>query len=1128
MAESNDKNDYVSHILFTGSESFHSIDEGKIWIRLLINLCWWLHDMYEIDGTDPKFDYIDQQITNCQSLFPVKFTLMFSDPTFSPNDQHPLLICRQEEHKIIILVFRATVSSKSLQDVFTDASIYSNHQVYLGDRHSGFSQRVETAPLVAVTNWLRRGWKVIVTGHSLGGAVSQLFTTQVISKLVEAGLTPDMVSLRCVTFGTPQCADHHLWSSYAEWYNVFDTYIYGHDAIFRLATFGAEVTKKVIDSFVVYLQSLGTNICSKVIGYQSEDLANTFARATDPIRASIRDGLIPKYSIFGRHHFIGKNEKCQFKIDSIGESQEERERLLNDLRTGRSWYDYFIGKKLVPDSFNFVCRQFMEHGCYPFSINQLFNRNANQHLDKKSSIKPDLLRINSNNAQLTNNQVSNISGFINVPDEINPSYIYLEGFLVDFITSVKLPIELAESEQLRNKKPTFSHDRSDECAVLCFKSDKSTKYLQTHSWFNVKITTYFGCFDVQVVVLSNFNSTGPSIYQLDPILIVLRAYYEFVLDASSIEQIDSSLSHCFSLFFTALKHIGEDKVDTIMARYFAEAQTRNLLVEGVKDTQNWCIPGTEKELKTFFDERITKLKEINEDEKNDSEIRRNALFLYQALEQEVQEHLSSSPLDTTNQTVAEDVRMIPLNLNFVQLRQNIQNLHISHTHYEIDQIRKAITTVLAPSFFIRIKLKRLHSFERDTGIASISAIAMTGIVLGSGLVVALGTPGVSAMVPIVSKILTPELAMAASSHIVLPMLKMLPGIVQNFFFGDYQIVIRSLCDIAISLLISAGENINEYTNEWQVLNQIAGCHWSRKLTHAKSPENLNTLWTETFTKEPLKNVTCIHRWNFVGVLEICHQLCAMRQILAGQPPKVVITGQSQTGKSTLFSYLTRRNLEELDNNSNFNTRMSIQCQAFIQLDDKSNVEATHESVLPINVIDSPGYDDAAGISDTLLDMSLDIANLVILVTTLKDINQTPTIRLLEKILNNTQVKILVLINQVDLRLKKAWKKFKAGSSNKYKNSDDDNSDNDESDGKFSLCKTLNELIERPQKELIQGLNLDSSIIENRITFQPIILKGFNEFIKPFKEPDFRKKVHKSNVDQWIKRNLINTNRSKHS
>jgi hypothetical protein len=172
---------------------------------------------------------------------------MFSDLKVLPDKQHPFLICRQDEHKTIILVFRATVSSKSLQDVFTDISFYSNLQVYEGSRHAGFSKRAESGPLLAVVNWLQQGWKVIVTGHSLGGAVSQLFTCAVIKSLTEIGLTPDKVVLRCVTFGIPQCADHDFWSSFSKWYDIFGERINS----------GRSVTKTLL--FLTFYRAFASN-----------------------------------------------------------------------------------------------------------------------------------------------------------------------------------------------------------------------------------------------------------------------------------------------------------------------------------------------------------------------------------------------------------------------------------------------------------------------------------------------------------------------------------------------------------------------------------------------------------------------------------------------------------------------------------------------------------------------------------------------------------------------------------------------------------------------------------------------------------------------------------------------------
>ncbi|CAF2263041.1 unnamed protein product [Rotaria magnacalcarata] len=149
-----------------------------------------------------------------------------------------------------------------------------------------------------------------------------------------------------------------------------------------------------------------------------------------------------------------------------------------------------------------------------------------------------------------------------------------------------------------------------------------------------------------------------------------------------------------------------------------------------------------------------------------------------------------------------------------------------------------------------------------------------------------------------------------------------------------------------------------------------------------------------------------------------------------------------------------------------------------------------------------------------------------MVTTLKDINQMHTIKLLKKILDHTQVKILVLINQVDLRLKEEWENFRKRDSYTRQDSDDEDTDNYKSDQEFSRCKILEEMVRRPKEELINGLQENDTVVTNRVTFQTVILKGFNEFYKTFDEPDFREKVHKSNVNKWIKQNLINSTDSK--
>ena len=1307
MSESKNETNEFPHIPSNGSGSFHSTEAGKVWVRLAVNLCSWLHDMYEVDSKNPdvKFQYVEQQINKCHALFPAKFTFMFSDPNFSSNDQHPLLICRQEEHKIIILAFRATVLSKSLQDVFTDVKIHSNYQTCLGARHSGFAQRVETAPVSAVVNWLHRGWKIIITGHSIGGAVSHLFTAQVISKLVEAGVSPDMVSLHCITFGAPQSADHHFWSNYTEWYDVFDNYIYGNDAIFRLATFGANITKKVIDLFVKYIQKLGIKWCAEMIDSNINNLTNTLIYNFDQILSMSVDALVPTYSIFGRHHFIRRNEKNQLKIDSIGELEDEKNRLLGDLKVGNLWYDYFIEKKMILNKYMF--RDFMEHGCYQFNINQLFNQDIKLCIDKKSPIKQKLFRIEANNGWQIENQASDISANINFPDEISLSYIYFQGFLTDFIISVELPVELVEGDQFREKKPTLFVDQTDTCAVLCSQSRTAIKYLQRRPCFESKVKTYFGYINVPVAVLANFNLKCPLVYQLDPIQTVLRAYNEFILDTTSIEQIDSSLSRSFSLFFGAYKYIGHNEFDCVMARYWTEAEARKCFSDIETFIQNFSIPETKEAVSTYINELLNSLFESVKNAEKDSEEKHNADFLYKALKRAVADTdlLLSSSLNDQDEASVDNSELIPLHLDFRELRKCLYALH---SHNELSIVEENLKAIRAPYLFTIMKLKQLPTIKyytvvekmkqefqifcskKNSGVAGLlgisgfgatgaAAVGATGAAVGAtgaaavGAAVgatgvaavgatgaaavgaAVGATGVAAVgatgaagvglaetvavvaaeiapgsiagrllmlilpilvagsatpaAPITTPVVIPLAVLLLGSSGITTILSSLfapaqiafivgtifgpaaaatagavvaaatagavvaaatgaaaagaatgaaatgvawvtaalpiygpaaltSGVVGGIYnvwcsvrerkqiFGDYEKVMKPFTQVAIMVLASteSAKNIDENTKIWEILSQIANCDYLQKLTLVKSEEERDAIWAETFTKNPLRDISHDDRWYIVSIIQICCQLISMRQILARQPPKIVITGSSQTGKSTLFQYLTKRNVEQLRSNANFNTRMALQCLAFIESNKKSSKSGmVTDPGLSINIIDNPGYDDATGQAHILLDLALEAANLVILVTTLKDINQLGTIDQLHKILQNTHVNVLVLINQVDLRIKYAWEIFRK--KNSYHNVDSEESDTDgeEFNNEFSLCETLTDLIKRPKEELIEKLKLkiNLSIIEKRVTFQPVILKGFNELIKTFNQPDFRNEVHKSNINNWIKQNLLN-------
>ncbi|CAF4643448.1 unnamed protein product [Rotaria sp. Silwood2] len=635
------------------------------------------------------------------------------------------------------------------------------------------------------------------------------------------------------------------------------------------------------------------------------------------------------------------------------------------------------------------------------------------------------------------------------------------------------------------------------------------QYLKRNSWFNVEIRTYFGTCHVQVVILSDLDSSVSTANQLDPIQTAIRAYHEFVIDSNSIDDIDSPLSTNFRLLFYAFKRIGHDKVDSIMASYCTEMECRNYRSDVLDYVLHMNLPQTEQEIQAHFDQILKLLKQTQEESSSTDETRETARFLEEGLRKEI-EGAFPSLFPTSNGDVTRHQGLIPLNLDFTQRREDLRNLH---SHYDIHQVRDTLKVIMAPFYFILIKLRRLPFIQRYTFTTkmsqylkvlsfqyqekekSTSDVAKTGaMAIATGAAMA----GVMHLVRSTrqSSLYTVGLGlvggMAAAS-----------AVYRAKIFGQYEKLNKSLTETVALLLQSTDshEDIHNNMEQWELLYKIVRCHWSQQLTEARSIEERDDIWTRTFSKEPLKEISSNDRSIFVGVIGLCRQLCSMRQILLQQPPKIVILGRSQMGKSTLFRYLTGRDLKELRSSTQNNTRMSLKCRAFIKLKHLTrSAKISGDSTLPVDVVDNPGFDDATDQHQCLLTISLDGANLVIIVSTLDDLNMKPTIELLDKILHLTKVKILVLINKVDIRLSDEWRKFK----NKYDiNDSDDENDyaNQVLDKSFDLNKKLDEIMAVKQEELINSLTKTSSCqVKNRVTFLTVVLAGFNDLQPTFKEP----------------------------
>ena len=101
-----------------------------------------------------------------------------------------------DEAKILFLAVRGT---DDLEDLLKDASIFPRKLKGVGYLHSGFlssSKTILAYCLPQLAHAKERGYKIVLSGHSYGGAI-----VQVIQQLLR---TKHRIDSECVTFGSPR------------------------------------------------------------------------------------------------------------------------------------------------------------------------------------------------------------------------------------------------------------------------------------------------------------------------------------------------------------------------------------------------------------------------------------------------------------------------------------------------------------------------------------------------------------------------------------------------------------------------------------------------------------------------------------------------------------------------------------------------------------------------------------------------------------------------------------------------------------------------------------------------------------------------------------------------------------
>lgn len=323
----------------------HILEKYPDYVELLLNCtiaCRIVYDPNPIDLLKCKpFVNYDHSLNN------ICYSNQHSSPLLrhiSPLNDIRYLIADIGQKRILV-AFRGSICTS---DFIADARINSSSNAYMGKIHSGFFDRSESVPLNYLIKKLSQGYRLILTGHSLGAAVGSLITTKLILNTEVGGEKSDNILF--IGFGCPLIGDHNFKNNIEKKHKNNFHFIKNED-----------------DLVVISLDFLTNKVHSE---NELDSLANSgslFSVLNKGIQIAkpLLQTLVPKYEQFG----------IQFQLDKYGLQMVETVKMdpinqLDNLGTLLNQaYNHFIQNYF----FNFESNYFSNLKCSNSKIFQIIN-----------------------------------------------------------------------------------------------------------------------------------------------------------------------------------------------------------------------------------------------------------------------------------------------------------------------------------------------------------------------------------------------------------------------------------------------------------------------------------------------------------------------------------------------------------------------------------------------------------------------------------------------------------------------------------------------------------------------------------------------------------------------------------
>ncbi|EFC35450.1 predicted protein [Naegleria gruberi] len=233
--------------------------------------------------------------------------------------------CSDENRKRIVVAIRGSYSKS---DILTDVKLIPAMNYYgYGVLHSGFLERAKFIPLDYFLEKINEGYQVVITGHSMGGAVGAILATRLMQATEAKAIKKPPIQF--IGFGVPLLADVKFKERILkdEQSNYFHFYINEKDCVPRSISIVSEIISlsaesDLIDQVSNFLKTVVSAISSITGRVHRAEIINSGISVFQwfsKVIAKVIHKYAPQFSPFGNHIHISYSNNKQI----VTEHQEE-------------------------------------------------------------------------------------------------------------------------------------------------------------------------------------------------------------------------------------------------------------------------------------------------------------------------------------------------------------------------------------------------------------------------------------------------------------------------------------------------------------------------------------------------------------------------------------------------------------------------------------------------------------------------------------------------------------------------------------------------------------------------------------------------------------------------------------